>query len=162
MTDIPSPCSGCSVRRDFLRQAFATTVSIAALTALGPVPAIAATSPRRSGAPVRYPLPAEDSVSIDSTNEVILARSNGEVYAFALSCPHQSTALKALAKNGGFQCSRHKSKYQPDGTFISGRATRNMDRMQISRDGAQVVVEPDTIFESDVEPAKWAAALVKL
>lgn len=162
MTDPSSPCSGCSARRDFLRQALATTASIAALTALGPAQAIAAITPRRSGAPIRYPLPAADGVSIDSTNEVILCRSNGELYAFALSCPHQNTALKALSKNSGFQCSRHKSKYQPNGTFISGRATRNMDRMQISRDGAEAVVEPDTIFESDVEPAKWAAALVKL
>lgn len=157
-----SPCTGCSVRRDFLRQAFTATASIAALTALGPANALAALAPRRAGAPVRYPLPAADGVSIDSANEVIISRFNGEVFAFALSCPHQNTALKALSKNGGFQCSRHKSKYQPNGTFISGRATRNMDRMQISRDGAQLVVDPDVIFESDAEPAKWAAALVKV
>jgi Rieske Fe-S protein len=101
-------------------------------------------------------------VSIDSANEVILCRSNGDIFAFALSCPHQNTALKAMPKNAGFQCSRHKSKYLPNGTFVSGRATRNMDRLQIARDGVQIVVDPDIAFESDVAPAKWAAAFVKV
>lgn len=162
MTDSHSPCSGCSGRRDFLRTALTGAASIAALSALGPVNAIAAISPRAPGGSVRYALPAADGVSIDSTNEVILCRSNGEVFAFALSCPHQNTALKAMPKNAGFQCARHKSKYLPNGTFVSGRATRNMDRLQITRDDAQIIVDPDIAFESDVEPAKWAAALIKV
>ena len=162
MTDSMSPCSGCSGRRDFLRTALTGAVSIAALSALGPVNAIAALAPRVAGGTVRYALPAADGVSIDSANEVILCRANGDVFAFALSCPHQNTALKTMPKNAGFQCPRHKSKYLPDGTFVSGRATRNMDRLQISRDGAQIVVDPNVAFESDVEPAKWAAAHVKV
>jgi Rieske Fe-S protein len=157
-----SDCSSCSARRDFLRTAVTATV-LAGLGSLGPVRALAALEPRagRRGA-VKYPLPASDGVSIDSSNEVILCRNGTEVYAFALSCPHQNTALRTLSKNGGFQCPRHKSKYQPNGTFISGRATRNMDRLSISRDGALIVVDPDVAFESDSAPAKWAAAVVKL
>ncbi len=162
MTDSPSPCTGCSGRRDFLRTALTGAASIVTLSALGPVSAIAAIAPRNAGGTVRYVMPAADGVSIDSTNEVILCRSNGEVFAFALSCPHQNTALKTMPKNAGFQCPRHKSKYLPNGTFVSGRATRNMDRLQITRDGAQIVVDPDIAFESDVDPAKWAAALVKV
>ncbi len=162
MTDSLSPCDGCSGRREFLRTALAGAASIAALSALGPVEAIAALAPRVAGGAVRYALPAADGVSIDSANEVILCRSNGDVFAFALSCPHQNTALKAMPKNAGFQCPRHKSKYLPDGTFVSGRATRNMDRLQITREGAQIVVDPDIAFESDVDPAKWAAALIKV
>ena len=162
MTDSHSPCSSCSGRRDFLRTALTGAASIAALSALGPANAIAALAPRTPGGGVHYALPAVDGVSIDSANEVILCRSAGEVFAFALSCPHQNTALKTMPKNAGFQCPRHKSKYLPNGTFVSGRATRNMDRLQITRDGAQIVVDPDVAFESDVEPAKWAAALVKV
>lgn len=162
MTDSISPCSGCAGRREFLRAALSGTASIAALTLLGPANAIAAVAPRVAGGTVRYALPAADGVSIDSANEVILCRSNGEVFAFALSCPHQNTALRAMPKNAGFQCTRHKSKYLPNGTFVSGRATRNMDRLQITREGGQIVVDPDLAFESDVDPAKWAAALVKL
>ena len=162
MTDSHSPCSGCSGRRAFLRTALTGAASIAALSALAPVYTIAALAPRVAGGSVRYALPATDGVSIDSANDVILCRSNGEVYAFALSCPHQSTALKAMPKNAGFQCSRHKSKYLPNGTFVSGRATRNMDRLQIARDGAQIVVDPDIALESDIDPAKWAAAFVRV
>lgn len=162
MTDSDSPCSGCSGRRDFLRTALTGAASIAALSAFGPVNAIAALAPRMPGGSVRYTLPAADGVSIDSANEVILCRSNGEVFAFALSCPHQNTALKTMPKNAGFQCPRHKSKYLPNGTFVSGRATRNMDRLPITRDGVQIVVDPDIALESDVDPAKWAAAMVKV
>ena len=161
MTDSDSPCSGCSGRREFLRTALTGAASIAALSTLGPVNAIAALAPRAPGGAVRYVVPATDGVSIDSTNEVILCRSNGDIFAFALSCPHQNTALKTMSKNAGFQCPRHKSKYLPNGTFVSGRATRNMDRLQIARDAAQIVVDPDIAFESDVDPAKWAAAFVK-
>jgi Rieske Fe-S protein len=111
---------------------------------------------------LRYPLPAGDSVSIDGANEVILCRAGAEVFAFALSCPHQNTALKVLPKNAGFQCSRHKSKYTINGTFLTGRATRNMDRLQIALNGQVVEVNPDIAFASDNEPAKWAAAAIKL
>jgi Rieske Fe-S protein len=111
---------------------------------------------------VKYPLPAADGVSIDSSNEVILCRSGAEVYAFALSCPHQNTALRTMPKNGGFQCARHKSKYLPNGTFVSGRATRNMDRLHIAREGNLIVVDPDIAYESDSDAARWAAAVVTL
>ena len=161
MTDSHSPCTGCSGRRDFVRTALTGAASLAALSPLGSTNAVAALAPRAPGGSVRYALPAADGVSIDSANEVILCRSNGDVFAFALSCPHQNTALKTMPKNAGFQCARHKSKYLPNGTFVSGRATRNMDRLQITRDGAQIIVDPDIAFESDVDPAKWAAAFVK-
>lgn len=161
--DGPAPaCSGCSARRDFLRQAVTATAAMAGLSMFGPVSSIAALEPRAPRSPVRYPLPATDGVSIDTTNEVILCRHAGELFAFALSCPHQNTALKVMPKGAGFQCPRHKSKYQPNGTFVSGRATRNMDRLQISREGANIVVDPDIAFESDSDPAKWAAAVLKL
>lgn len=157
-----SPCTGCTARRDFLRQAVTATAALAGLALTGPVSELQALAPRRANDVVRYPLPAADGVSIDATNEVILCRHAGEVYAFALSCPHQNTALKVMPKGAGFQCPRHKSKYQPNGTFVSGRATRNMDRLQITRDGNTIAVDPNIAFESDTDPAKWAAAVVKV
>jgi Rieske Fe-S protein len=157
-----SPCDGCNARRTFLRQAVTATAALAGLSLLGPVQSVAALEPRKGRGAVKYALPAADGVSIDAANEVILCRNAGEVYAFALSCPHQNTALKVMSKNAGFQCPRHKSKYQPNGTFVSGRATRNMDRLQITRDGATITVDPDIAFESDTDPAKWSAAVVKV
>ncbi len=162
MSEFPGPCAGeCSGRRAFLRDAVVAAATLAGLTTMAAWTPLVAQSVQANGT-IRYPIPVADSISIDGENEVILCRSKGEVFAFALSCPHQNTALRALPKNAGFQCPRHKSKYQPNGTFINGKATRNMDRMQISRDGADVVVDPNAIFESDTEPAKWGAALVKV
>lgn len=114
------------------------------------------------GDEVSYPLPAADGATIDRKNEIILVRWKGHVYAFNLSCPHQNTALKWLASDGRFQCPKHKSKYQPDGTFISGRATRGMDRLAIRQDGETVVVNVDVMFEQDKDPAGWTAAKVTL
>ena len=162
MSEFPGPCAGeCSGRRAFLRDAVVAAAALAGLTTMAAWTPLVAQSVQANGT-IRYPIPVADSISIDGENEVILCRSKGEVFAFALSCPHQNTALRALPKNAGFQCPRHKSKYQPNGTFINGKATRSMDRMQITRDGAEVVVDPNAIFESDTEPAKWGAALVKV
>jgi Rieske Fe-S protein len=111
---------------------------------------------------MRYPLPATDGVSIDTKNEVILCRFQNEVFAFALACPHQNTALRALPKNAGFQCPRHKSRYQPNGTFVNGKATRNMDRLPITREGNEIVVNTAVAYASDKDLAQWTAAVVKL
>lgn len=161
-----SSCAGCSGRRDFLRESVAAAVALIGLSGVVPVQALSALTRAGSAASVadgvRYPIPPADGVSIDNKNQVILCRSRSEVFAFALACPHQNTALRALPANAGFQCPRHKSRYQPDGTFVSGRATRNMDRLPITRESDVVVVNTTAAFESDTHAAQWAAAFVKL
>lgn len=165
------PCAGCDVsadRREFLRQAAGAAAAI--LIGLGASPATAVALPMRArrGVPVNgrtelgFSIPPDDGATIDKANELIIVRFQGTAYAFALSCPHQNTALRWMAEEARFQCPKHKSRYQPDGTFISGRATRNMDRLPIHSDGKQLLVDPDHVFESDKDPAGWAAAAVKL
>ncbi len=158
-----SPCGiNCVVgRRLFLRDALTAAAMLAGVSALGPMRELSAMAPRSVGG-VKYAIPAADGVSIDAKNEVMLARSSGLLFAFALSCPHQNTALRALPGTKGFQCPRHKSRYKPDGTFIDGKATRNMDRLLITREGDTVLVDPDTYFQSDEQPDKWIAAQIKL
>src|ERR1039458_8253882 len=73
-----------------------------------------------------YPIPPADGVSIDRVEQVILVRYQNKVMAFALSCPHENAAVKWIEKDNRFACSKHDSKYQPDGTYTSGRSTRNM------------------------------------
>jgi Rieske Fe-S protein len=113
---------------------------------------------------VTYPLPAADGVQIDRDNGVILVRWQNAVYAFNLSCPHQNTALRWDEPDKHFQCPKHHSKYQPDGTFITGRATRNMDRLGLQRDATKntVVVDIDKMYRSDKNPPDWVAAVIKL
>lgn len=161
-------CDGCELgRREFLRRA--------ALSALGITVALAGSAPSAAAAPLRliapgrdragekaYPIPGQDGVSIDEDSEVILVRHAGHVYAFALSCPHQNTALRWRAEDGRFECPKHHSKYEPDGTFITGRATRAMDRLPIRRVGQQVMVDVDKAFQQDTDAAGWTAAVVTL
>jgi len=157
----------CSGDCPLARRAFLKDVSLfaAALAAAGLAPRGASALPiralSRERAEVRYPIPAKDGVRFDDENEVILVRFGGRVYAFLLSCPHQNTALKLdPAGTGGFYCTKHESRYKPSGEFISGRATRNMDRFAIRRDGASVAVNLDVYYESDSEPAQWAGAVI--
>lgn len=107
-----------------------------------------------------YPLPSADGVTIDKRAQVILVRFQGKVMAFNLACPHENNALRWTQAAGRFQCPKHESKYSPDGTFTGGRATRNMDRLPITRNGDTVVVTLSRIVKSDTEGAEWAAALV--
>jgi hypothetical protein len=58
--------------------------------------------------------------------------------------------------------SRHGSKYQPDGTFISGRATRNMDRFAIRHEGDKLIVDVNRLYRSDQQKADWDSAVVTL
>ena len=95
----------------------------------------------------QYPWPAADGVTIDRKEQVIIVRYKGQVFAFNLSCPHENTALKWLPKDMRFQCPKHESKYQPNGTFMSGRATRNMDRLAIRHDGASLLVDLSHIIK---------------
>jgi nitrite reductase/ring-hydroxylating ferredoxin subunit len=165
-------CGDCALaraanRRDFLRDA--ATAAIALLVSLGASRADAARAPLRAivalgrrGNQVRYSLPAQDGVEVDAEHDVILVRHGRAVYALARSCPHQRVAVRWQASEGRFQCPKHKSRYQPDGTFISGRATRHMDRLPIAVAGTELVVTADAPIRADRDAAAWAAALVQL
>jgi Rieske Fe-S protein len=109
-----------------------------------------------------YAIPTKDGVSIDKSAQVILVRSGQKVIAFNLACPHENTALKWRDGDKRFQCPKHESKYTPEGVFTDGRATRNMDRLAIRRDGMKVIVGLDRLFKSDQNAAEWAAAVVTL
>ncbi len=114
---------------------------------------------RASGATtLTYPVPAGDGVTIDKKEQIILVRYQQKLYAFPLACPHENTALRWRQGDLRFQCPRHDSKYRPDGAFMTGRATRNMDRYAVSRNGGSVVVDLTKLYQSDTQAAQWATA----
>ena len=119
---------------------------------------------RRGDHVISYPIPAADGAQIDKENQVILVRWAGALYAFNLSCPHQNTALRWDDADKAFQCPKHHSRFQADGDYVagSGRATRNMDRLAIVRDGAGVKVDVDKLYQEDTDNAEWTAAVVKV
>ena len=145
-------CSACPSRRTFLTQVSGSLLA----GMLAPVLADAATPEQR------YPIPASDGATIDKKAQVILVRDQQKVYAFNLACPHENTALKWRDKDHRFQCPKHDSKYTPDGTFKEGRATRNMDRLAIRREGDQVVVDVNRLFRSDQQVKEYGDAFVQL
>ncbi|HEX6974446.1 MAG TPA: Rieske (2Fe-2S) protein [Vicinamibacterales bacterium] len=162
-------CQGCdgprvdAERREFLRAAgcFATALTVLGLTGadLSALDVSFATGVQAGNERV-YPMPAADGVTIDRDAQVIIARANGKVAAMALSCPHQNAAVKWLPNDHRFQCTRHDSQYTPEGVYTSGRATRNMDRFPIRRDGSNLRVDITKVFHSDQDAAGWAAASV--
>ena len=150
-------CAGCGSpdgRRDFLKQAAALLSGALAVVAGSPLAA--------SGADLTYPIPAADGATVDRDNGVIIVRYQGKVFAFNLSCPHENAAVRWKAAVNRFECSRHDSKYEPNGTYTSGRATRNMDRFAIRRSGDTVVVDAGKIIQSDAQKAQWEGAAVLL
>ena len=152
--DIKSrPACDKASRRDFLQTGGCFMLALAGL----PVFAISGTGNANAR---QYPIPTEDGVNIDRQAQVILVRFQNSIFAFALSCPHENAAVKWLPKDHRFQCSKHDSQYQPNGLHTSGRATRNLDRFAIRRDGASVVVDLLHWFQSDKDPAGWAAAAI--
>ena len=146
-------CNGCELgdamqRRDFLK----------GLLAVGAV-FVSGVGPR---AEKSYAIPQADGVSIDKDEAVIVARVGGKVFAFSLACPHQNTVLRWDAGNNRFQCPKHKSRYQPDGVFIDGRATRGLDRFAVKHVGDTLVVNLDALYQQDKNPTEWAAAFIPL
>lgn len=109
-----------------------------------------------------YPIPTADGAMIDKQNQIIVVRWQGKAYGFNLSCPHQNTALHWHPEDSQFQCPKHHSRYQPDGVFISGRATRSMDRFGVRRDGDNIVVDVDKYYRQDQNAAEWTAAFLTL
>jgi nitrite reductase/ring-hydroxylating ferredoxin subunit len=156
-----------STRRDFLCKTSCIVLGLSAACGISPLNALAfpivATSAETAQRDERfYPLPSSDGASIDQENSVILARFANRIYAFSLACPHQNTALHWLAQDQRFQCPRHQAKYQPDGTYMSGRHTRNMDRFALHLEDQKIVVDLSRLYHSDQDKADWDAAVVVL
>jgi nitrite reductase/ring-hydroxylating ferredoxin subunit len=174
-TMLPRPaddhdCAGCTLvhgRRDFL-QSVSVALGAIALSLVGRPAHAGELAVRYAGAiaatakSATYPIPAEDGATIDEERELILVRWKGGVYAFALYCPHKRTALKWKSGDARFQCPKHKSRYQPDGTFIDGKATRGMDRYAVSKRGQTVVLDLTKLYKEDEQRAQWSAAVVRI
>ena len=165
-------CAACGVcsedqsRRRFLSVAAGGLLGIVGLLGLSndvfalPVFTMSADPVAANADEKRYQIPPGDSVNVDHAESLIVVRLQNHIYVFNLACPHQRTAVEWLAASNRFQCPKHGSKYTPQGVYMSGRATRNLDRFPITREGNQIVVDLDHMIQSDKDPARWAAATV--
>jgi nitrite reductase/ring-hydroxylating ferredoxin subunit len=161
-----NPCASCgslASRRDFLRDA----ASLVACAVVAPghalrFPVSLTAALRLLDGEAVYPIPSEDGATIDRDRKVILVRYQNRIYAFGLSCPHQNTALRLQEEQQRFQCPKHKSTFQLDGAFLSGRATRSMDRYPLRREGDTVVVDLSALLREDRDRERWVDAVVQL
>lgn len=162
----PTSCAGCDPgpgRREFLRRIAAIAAGVAGALQISPRRAAAlSVGLSARGEEVTYAIPAQDGVTIDKEHEVILVRHQQAAYAFGMSCPHQKTPLRWQEADSRFQCPKHKSRFQPDGIFVDGRATRGMDRYGISRKGDNLVVDLGKLYKEDENREGWLSAVVRL
>ncbi len=153
-------------RRGFLAQTAALLTAglagVATPAEAGGLPVVWGRADGRSGDELTYPIPTADGATIDRDNGVIVVRFQGKLFAFNLSCPHENAAVRWKSALGRFECSRHDSVYSPAGVYTSGRATRNMDRFAVRRNGGSVVVDVSTLIQSDQRKAAWDAAVLAL
>jgi Rieske Fe-S protein len=160
-------CAGAESRRGFLKHA-AMLASGALAGIAGPagsaaaLPVASCAPLAASGAELTFPIPAADGAIVDRDNGVIIVRYQGKVFAFNLSCPHENAAVRWKPAVNRFECSRHDSRYEPGGTYTSGRATRNMDRFALKRNGDAIVVDVTKLIQSDANRAQWEAAALQL
>ena len=160
-------CDGCGSRRDFLRDAAAVLAGVflglgASAERAHALPVESAAPLHQAGSELTLALPAADGATVYPDHSMILARYAGAVYAFSLACPHQRAALRWMGAQGRFQCPKHKSRYRPDGVYISGRATRSVDRFALRRQDGNVVVNLSRRLREDEEREAWGAALVRV
>jgi Rieske Fe-S protein len=150
-------------RRSFLKDGL---MAVAALAALGAnadklhAMTLTYATAIRDGAILKYPIPAADGATIDAANKVIVVRFQNSLHAFAAECPHRGTDVEWQADRGRFYCPKHKSTFQPEGTFIAGKAERNMDRYPVRLENGELVVDTAAFIRSDRDAAGWAAAKV--
>jgi Rieske Fe-S protein len=165
-----APCAACADadgRRDFLKHAAALVAGALVGIAGGEAPASAlAVTPGqaigKSGRELTYPLPAGDGATVDRDNDVVIARVQNTVVALSLKCPHTGGELRWKPPVNRYECSRHDSRFEPPGVYISGRAKRNMDRFGVKRNGDTVVVDVSRLIQSDTQKAQWEAAAITL
>jgi Rieske Fe-S protein len=153
-------------RRDFLREAASLAACAAAIGVipdrLMELPVEIAGALREIEGEAAYQIPPQDGATIDRDHEAILVRYQSRVYVFGLSCPHQKTPLRWEQEERRFRCPKHKSTFEPDGAFVSGRATRNMDRYAVRRDGNTVIADLSTLLQEDKDRDRWVQAVVQL
>ncbi|MCC7194291.1 MAG: Rieske (2Fe-2S) protein [Gemmatimonadaceae bacterium] len=152
------------------RRAFLRDVAFAAAGALVLTGGSAARALAASVAPVQpagasgtqrtYPIPARDAIQVDASNDLILARWQGKVYAFSLRCPHRGARLEWRENEGRVFCPKHKARFAPDGTHDSGRESRDLDRYEIARQGASVTVDLGAVLHADQDADAWRAAVI--
>jgi len=167
---VPGDCEACPLltdRRLFLRSMASLAGAALLGAAFSPASALAtniaaATPNGRVGTRARYDLPPADGVMVDEANEVIIARWQGQVYAFSSRCTHRGARLEWHPDEARVFCPKHKARFRADGQHDSGRSTRALDRYDVHLEGSAVVVDLGVLHRVDQDPVAWGAAVARI
>ena len=83
----------------------------------------------RGGAVVKVRFGPEDMADHAYRDGVFLIRSGGEFTALSARCTHLCCIVSWDGARGRFVCPCHRSEYDAKGRRLSGRATRDLDRL---------------------------------
>jgi cytochrome b6-f complex iron-sulfur subunit len=125
-----------TTRREFLNEAAATALGIAAVGSM--TVTYAYLSPNvlfeppptfRAGSPDLY---APNSVTFLEDQQVYVVRTDNGFYAVSAVCTHLGCVTQWKPELGLIACPCHGSKFKPDGTKIEGPAPRPLPHFAIS------------------------------
>ena len=71
----------------------------------------------------------------------LVKRNSGEIIAFDPRCTHGLCSYAWLPDVGQFSCHCHDGKFAPDGSVISGKPTRALDRLVVRVTGDVIEVD---------------------
>lgn len=78
-------------------------------------------------------LPPVDSAPVGNpSGKYWLSNTKDGVLALSMVCTHLGCLFKWVPTNNRFECPCHGSKFQANGTYISGPAPRNLDRFAVT------------------------------
>jgi cytochrome b6-f complex iron-sulfur subunit len=125
-----------TTRREFLNEAAATALGIAAVgsmivtyTYLSPNVLFEPPTTFRAGSPDLY---AANSVTFLEDQQVYVVRTDNGFYAVSAVCTHLGCVTQWKPELGLIACPCHGSKFKPDGTKIEGPAPRPLPHFAIS------------------------------
>jgi Rieske Fe-S protein len=91
--------------------------------------------------PHELSIPPDSREAVTFVDDVIVCRSAGGVKVFAARCTHLGCRITVLSGDL-LICPCHGSKFKPDGSVVSGPATRPLERLPCEPDprtGALIV-----------------------
>ncbi len=71
---------------------------------------------------------------------VVLTRSGDEILAHSGVCPHQGRAVRVEVS--GLACPCHNSRFEFDGTFVSGPANADLQPAEVHLENGAIVTGP--------------------
>ena len=85
-------------------------------------------------------LATDDGWLLHPSENILLVNIGGVNSAYSSSCPHSGCTREWGYSNSTFTCNCHFSRFQADGSLISGPAGRGLTKLTVEQDGDTVSI----------------------